>query len=123
MVARRRGQLARGLAGRRALVVLGTGRNVVEVLVLDFQPTRNRAVDDGLQLRVDGIEVDGACEYDDVGIYHLLQNFRHVVFYGAFAAVRAAIVAGMAVTDLFIGNANFFHFVARFLRALCELVA
>ncbi len=51
---------------------IGAGRYVIKFFVFYFQPTGNCPVDDGFELRVDRIKIDGTRQYDDIGIDHLL---------------------------------------------------
>ena len=110
-----------GVGGGNVLV--RHGDNIVEILVLHFQPARHRAVDDGLELRIDGIEINGAGHDDHVRVDHLLQHLGHIVLVGTFAVVRAAIVAAGAGGDLLRRYADDFDLIAAFLRAAGELAA
>lgn len=74
----------------------------------------NRSVDDRFQLRVDRIEVDGTSENDNVRVDHLPQDFTHIVRDNTFAAAFSAIVTSTAGRNLFIGDSDFFDFVAVF---------
>ena len=63
-----------------AVGVLSGSHDVVELFVLDFQPTCNRAVNYGLELGTDGIEIDRRGEHNHVRVYHLLEQLGHVIF-------------------------------------------
>lgn len=98
------------------------GDDVVKFFVLDFQPAGNGAVDNCFQLRINGVEIDGAGQHQYIGVDHFLQDLRHVVLVHTFAAVVTAVVAGGTGMDFLIFYTDFFYLVARLLCATGKFV-
>ncbi len=98
------------------------GGDEIVLFVRDVRIDRDRAVEERLQLRADGIEVDGRGEDDDIRGKHLFENRRRVVLDDALSCFLAG-VASRAVTDFLFRDADFRHPMARLLRALRERIA
>ena len=73
-------------------------------------------------MRIDGVEIDRACQNDHIGIDHLLQNAGHVILVDTYTAVVTAVVAGRTRCNLLFGNADFLYFIARFQCAAQKLI-
>ena len=107
--------------GRSESFISG-GYDIIEFLILNLKLTSNGSVNQSLELCIDGIEVHGACENENVGIDHLLKNLRHIVLDSAHTCATAS-VAGTAVADLLFRDTDFFDLVSGFRSTSCEFVA
>ena len=80
---------------------VGGGNNEIKVFAADFFVTGYRAVNQGFHLSVHTVKIDRRCHDNDVGTYHLVENFGHVVFDDAFVG-GVANAAAFAIGYVFI---------------------
>ena len=81
------------------------------------------AVNDRLQLSIDGVEVYRACQHNDIGIDHLLQDVCHIILVDAGTSVSVAVVAAGAGSYFFLGNPDLFYLVPSVLRPTQKFIA
>ncbi len=114
----------RGLHGfRQRLVRRGAGNDEIEGLARQLGEEGIAAVNDRLELRRHGIEVDGRGQDDDIRPQHFLPDLHHVVLLDADAVIPVAGIAAQAACHPFPGNRDLFHAASGFLCAPGKFVA
>ena len=108
---------------RRGFFLVCHGGDVVEFLVFNLKPPCHSTVDHCLQLGTNGVEVYRACQHNDIGIDHLLQDVCHIILVDAGSAVGAAVVAAGAGSHLFLSDPDLFCFVPGILRSTQKFIA
>ena len=99
------------------------GGDIVKFLVFDLKPPCHGTVDYCLQLGTDGVEVYRACQHNDIGIDHLLQDVCHIILVDAGSTVGAAVVAAGTGSHLFLSDPDLFCFVPGILCSTQKFIA
>lgn len=102
-------------------VAVCRGNNKVKVFARDFFISGNRTVNQRLHLTVHAVKINRGCHNDNVSLYHLVQNFGHIVVKNAFMR-RIANAAAVAIADFPVVNENLFNLMPGLNGAFDKLV-
>ena len=94
-----------------------------ELLALHLQVAGAAAVDQGLHLCAERIEIDRRSHHDHIGGKHLSDNLCRVIFLWTRLLVLAAHAASRAGVNGLVSQKNLFHTMTAFDRPLHKLIA